>query len=242
VWRGLKNPRVKVEVITKLTGIWIIFTAFSFLVLPFLIGFTQTLLESFIYFLIIPILIYKLGKTALRKNWVKDKNNTVLNRRTGMVTFSWLGKEVSYPFAEFDPAMQTVVDRTGMLYYHLILMHRYTGQFTREPGSQFDVWKVELYWEELQRFMDISQPLQDTPDLEFYRDHDPVTKAWDEKHHRPKNYWKDMPREKADKIKELSALHAKQYPFGTSLQDAIILGWKPSDVGEGDWLTKPGSV
>ncbi len=243
IWRGLKNPRVKVQFITWFAGFLTIASGFTFLIAPFSHGFTQELIEGFFLFFIIPFIIYKLGKTALRKNWVKDKNNTEFNRRTGLVTFTWNRKRVSYPFAEFDPTMQSVVDRTGIVRYHLILMHRYTGQFCREPGGEYDQWRVELLWELYQQFMDIAKPLPDTAQFECFRHRDPVTKAWDERHHRPAVYWKNFKDEKAaNKLKEKSAQHAQHFPFGKTRRDAEILGWQASGVGEGDWQTKPRAV
>jgi len=235
-WRGFKNPRVKVEVITTLM-FYSLFGSIPFsLFAIFIFGLTIKWFEWVIFTVGVPYLIYKLGKTALRKNWVKDKHNTEINRRTGMVTFTWSRKRVSYPFTGFDPTMQSVVDRTGIVRYHLILMHRYTGQFCREPGGQYDKWRVELLWEEMQHFMDISKPLPDIPRLECFRQNDPVTKAWDKQHQRPTDYWKDMKDEDvANQLKEKSMQHAQHFPFGKTRQEAEILGWQPSGLGEGDW-------
>jgi len=206
-------------------------------------GFTKEYLKGILLLFILPLLLYKLGKTALNKNWVKDKHNTILNRRTGLVSFTWARKPVSYPFAEFDATMQSVVDRTGIVRYHLILMHRYTGHFCREPGGRFDQWEVEVMWEELQHYMDISKPLPDTAQMECFRHKDPVTQAWDQQHHRPADYWKNFKTEQnARKLKEQSKPHAQRFPFGKTQQEAIILGWQPSGVGEGDWQTQPRPV
>jgi len=241
VWRGYKNPRVKVEVITSLSGITYILGGGTSILLGFLSGFNKNWLILVLIFLVIPFLINRLGKLALKKNWVKDNHNTLINRRTGLVTFTWKRKRVSYPFAEFDPTLQSVVGRSGLVSYHLVLMHRYTGQFCREPGGEYDQWKVELYWEELQHFMDIARPLPDVPKFEAFRHKDPVTKAWDETHQRPKEYWKSIYSGKAEKMKEQSVQHAQHFPFGKTREEAIILGWQPSGVGEG-WQPKPKAV
>jgi hypothetical protein len=56
-----------------------------------------------------------------------------------------------------------------------------------------DVHKVELYahWDELQRYMDVSQPLPDVPALEKYRHLDPTTAEYDAagKRGRLEDYW-----------------------------------------------------
>ncbi|MFV1985256.1 MAG: hypothetical protein ACC657_17035 [Thiohalomonadales bacterium] len=236
-WRGYKNPRVKVEVITMLAAIVAVIGGSGSVLLGFIIDFDETWLYTVLIWLVFPFFIYKLGKTALKKNWVKDNHNTLINRRTGLVTFTWKRKRVSYPFAEFDPTLQSIVGRSGLVSYHLVLMHRYTGQFCREPGGEYDQWKVELYWEELQHFMDISKPLPDVPKFEAFRHKDPVTKAWDETNQRPKDYWKSIYTGKAEKMKEKSVQHAQHFPFGKTREQAISLGWQPSGIGEG-WQPK----
>jgi len=91
--------------------------------------------------------------------------------------------------------------------------------------------------------MDISKPLTDIPRLECFRDRDPITKSWDEQHHRPVDYWKKMKDEEVGNVlKEQSAQHAQQFPFGKTRREAENLGWQASGVGEGDWQTKLRSI
>jgi len=234
-WSGFKNPRVKVAFISSFAGFTLFGTIICSVIFLFPNGFDQDWLEWVALSVGLPFLIYILGTTALRNNWIKDKNNTELSRRTGIVTFSWKKERVSYPFIEFDPTMQSIVDRTGMVSYQLVLMHRYTGQFCRNPHSRYHKWQVELDWEELQHYMDISKPLPDTATMEIVRLKDPTTKVWDEQNNRPKDYWKNLSEDDASKMVDLSEKHAQHFPFGQTREQAMILGWQASGIGEGDW-------
>ena len=114
-------------------------------------------------------------------------------RTTGMVKFrTWREETFEAPFIEFDPYISFHVNPKGPVSYKLLLRHRYTGWQTT-VAQVADVHKVELYahWDELQRYMDVSQPLPDVPALEKYRHLDPTTAEYDAagKRGRPADYW-----------------------------------------------------
>jgi len=189
-------------------------------------------------FVIAPLFIFFLGQYAIKKNWVKDSNNTILNRRTGLITFTWKGKRVSYPFHEFNVGIRTIVSKASVN-YHLFLYHSETGHFIQEPGGQVEHWRAELNWEVLQQYMDSSLPLPDIPRMEFYRDRDPTTVAWDKQHSRPPHYWRDKGVEAAIKLQKQSQTAAIAFHWGDIREQAIQSGWQPSNVGQGDWHTNP---
>jgi hypothetical protein len=180
-------------------------------------------------------MLYKLCGNVVKRGWVKDKNDTYFNRRTGMVTFTWKGKRVSYPFDEFDAAVQHVVGYAGNVNYHIILLHRYTSQFFRNTASCWNIWETEIEWEFMQQYMDISKPIPDIPQMEPFRDKDPVSAQWDAQHGRPKDYWKNMTIEKAEAMYKRAKDAAEYFPWGLTREQAIAQGWQPSGVGEGDW-------
>ncbi|MDN6319900.1 MAG: hypothetical protein L0J77_09040 [Marinobacter sp.] len=114
-------------------------------------------------------------------------------RPTGMVKFrTWREETFEAPFIEFDPYISYHVQPKGPVSYKLQLRHRYTGQQTA-VAEVHSSSKVELYadWDELQRYMDVSQPLPDIPALEPYRHLDPTTAEYDAagKRERPADYW-----------------------------------------------------
>lgn len=114
-------------------------------------------------------------------------------RATGMVRFrTWREETFEAPFIEFDPYISFHVNPKGPVSYKLLLRHRYTGWQTT-VAQVADIHKVELYahWDELQRYMDVSQPLPDVPALEKFRPLDPTTAEYDAagKRGRPADYW-----------------------------------------------------
>ena len=120
------------------------------------------------------------------------------NRRTGMVHLAgkrWRKPFVA-PFYEFDPVMQVQVMPHGQRDYVLWLYHRYTDKkvclANRIHSLGLDQNNLRAFWDTLQRYMDVSQPLPDLPVLEPCRQQDPVTAAYDQAQNRPPRYWRDM--------------------------------------------------
>ncbi|MCG7198097.1 hypothetical protein MD273_00020 [Marinobacter pelagius] len=114
-------------------------------------------------------------------------------RPTGMVRFrTWREETFEAPFIEFDPYISFHVNPKGPTSCKLQLRHRYSGWQTA-VASVHSTLKHELYahWDELQRYMDVSQPLPDIPALEPYRHLDPTTAEYDAagKRGRPADYW-----------------------------------------------------
>ena len=114
-------------------------------------------------------------------------------RPTGMVKFrTWREETFEAPFIEFDPYISYHVQPKGPVSYKLQLRHRYSGWQTA-VAEVHSTQKVELYahWDELQRYMDVSQPLPDIPALETYRHLDPTTAEYDAagKRERADDYW-----------------------------------------------------
>ena len=240
LWSGWANPRVAVDL---LKGVMAFFWITSILGIVFLFLVTGFDFHVFLYIWIfpgIPYAIYWICKLALKHNWVKDKNNTELNRCTGMLTFPWKKKMVTLPFDEFEPGMPAGVNPTGSHNYYLRLVHKYSDMWTQDPAAHNDYWQVQLAWEYWQQFMDISKPLPDVPRMEPFRDRDPVTVAWDKKHKRPKDYWKNMidDMDRAERMIKKSRQAAESYPWGLNLNEAKASGWRPSGVGQGDWRKK----
>ncbi|MCS2608578.1 hypothetical protein [Halomonas dongshanensis] len=142
------------------------------------------------------------------RNWSDDY---AFCRRTGMVK-SFRG---DFPFYEFDPYIEMTVGTQGSQFHSFKVIHRYPHR-SQDPHSKntlefsftVDGSIAQLYamWDMLQRYMDVSQPLPDVPQLEPFRHLDPTTKAYDEagKRGRPATYWRDLYANSSDE--ELKAL------------------------------------
>ena len=117
-------------------------------------------------------------------------------RASGMVKFRiWKEETFEAPFVEFDPYITFHVSPKGPVTHKLELRHRYTGwQTVVAATGHLTTTHLYAHWDELQRYMDVSQPLPDVPTLEPYRHLDPTTAEYDAagKRGRPADYWATM--------------------------------------------------
>ena len=234
-WDSFNNPTVIIKAIRGVFGFFS-FAAIGTSIIVLIA--TKFQMES-----IIASVILLLGthgvffgcNLILKKGWVRNRNNIIVSRRTGLVTFTWNKQRVSLPFDEFDVCMPTGTRPTGSHDYYLRFVHKYSDKWFQAPAGRDNAWEVEQDWEFWQQYMDISQPLPDIPKIEPFRDRDPVTAQWDQQHHRPKDYWKNIPMDKAKAMRRQSRQAAESFPWGLTREQALAAGWQPSGVGEGDW-------
>ena len=124
-------------------------------------------------------------------------DGSAFNRQTGMLSFARrFRKPFVAPFYEFDPVMEYRPDRYGGGGYALWLFHRYTDNKVflgaRVQSLSMRMKDCLAFWDTLQRYMDVSQPLPDLPILEQFRQLDPTTAEHDRKSGREPRYWRDM--------------------------------------------------
>jgi hypothetical protein len=184
--------------ITPATTNWIMSTGVGFFLKPF----EKTLSK-------------KLGETL-------EDGCSEFNRVTGQVRIA-LGRKRFFeaPFVEFDAYVDRVIQESGV-FYRLMLVHRYTQKtFNKTAFSSIEPNKNEVLatWDMLQRYMDVSQPLPDTPRLEPFRHLDPVTAEHDRKTGRNPRYWRDLDLEAWKDGEGWTEVHRYQneYPWGSRL-------------------------
>ncbi|OOE65614.1 hypothetical protein BZG20_12140 [Salinivibrio sp. IB868] len=131
--------------------------------------------------------------------FLKSKPVYSLNRQTGMVTLYKRGNKVrfTHPFIEFDCVLMSAPSPQGHLNYNLMLVHRYQPYSVGVPisnliGTNERVVEYQRFWNMIQRYMDVSQPMPDLLVLEEARAKDPVTAAHDQQTGRDPRYWRDM--------------------------------------------------
>jgi len=237
IWATFKNPVAVLDVISKVAIFFAIAGGGGGLIISLIgRGFDSAALWVIQYFILPPIVIYFLFKTAIKRGWVKDKNNVVLNRCTGMVEFTHKKERRQIPFDEFDPYMSTGVGPNGVAHYYLRLIHRYSDAAVVNPHSQYETWEVEAEWERLQRFMDISKPLPDIPIYEITRLLDPTSIEHDRKTGRPPDFWRQQDPEEVSRWADASREALRNYPWGLTRDQAITFGWQPSGFGDGEQI------
>lgn len=185
---------------------------------------------SFIYAFLPLFAIWYLLR-HINKREPKLKKDTRFYRRTGMVSL-YMGKNTprqEIPFDEFDPYMTFRTGPSGSTSFVLQLSHRYSETIIGHPKQFNEAYDVYLAWEQLQQFMDISQPLPDTMETEPFRHLDPVTAEHDRRTGRREDYWRSIFWRDLLKRNVIAADAAKDYPWGQTREQALAEGWKPSE-------------
>ena len=138
------------------------------------------------------------------------------NRVTGQVRISLgRGRYFQAPFVEFDAYVDRVIQQSGV-FFRLILVHRYTRKtFNNTAFSTIEANKNEVLatWDMLQCYMDVTQPLPDTPRLEPFRHQDPVTAEHDKRIGRNPRYWRDLDLKSWKDSEGWTEVHQRQNQF-----------------------------
>ena len=155
-----------------------------------------------------------------------EHDGSEFNRQAGTLAIARrFRKPFVAPFYEFDPLMQLMVTPHGGHDYGLWLHHRYTGTKVCLAGRLhslgLDKANLHAFWDTLQRYMDVEQPLPDMPILEQSRHLDPLTAAHDAATNRPPRYWRDSDT-KAWERKEGKRLREKLAAYPWQQQPCIL--------------------
>lgn len=150
---------------------------------------------------------------------INTYDGSEFNRQDGMLRFKRRFRRLFVaPFEEFDPVLQVLPSGYGSHDYALWLHHRYTDNKvcleTKVHALGLDQPNALAFWDCLQRYMDITQPLPDLPVLEQSRHLDPVTAAYDAQTGRNPRRWRDLSEKDwlATGLKQLTQ-QLQQYPW-----------------------------
>ncbi|MBX8543943.1 hypothetical protein K5D53_04760, partial [Pseudomonas cichorii] len=128
---------------------------------------------------------------------ISSHDGSEFNRVDGMVRFKRRFRRLFVaPFEEFDPVLTLLPSGYGSHDYTITLYHRYTNKkiylATKMHSLGLDKANTLAFWDCLQRYMDITQPLPDLPVLEQSRHLDPFTAAHDASTGRNPRRWRDQ--------------------------------------------------
>ena len=234
---GINNPKVLAKTLIGTSkffaitggGGLILFSFFNEEVHDYFVN--QPFNFPLILFLYLPLLIILIGNILIRKDLLKDKNNILLDRRTGKISApDHKGKPAPLNFSEIECYTSIQPNAVGSPDVYLYIGYPDRPEGVNVPAPINSEWQRNLEWEFYQRFMDISKPLPDLPEYEPHRHKDPVTAEYDKRVGRPKDFWKNMDYEEAEKLQERSAEAARTFPWGKTRKEAIASGWKPSGI------------
>lgn len=120
------------------------------------------------------------------------------NRQTGMLSIGRrFQKPFSAPLYEYDATLEFRPGPHGNSGFAIWLHHRYTsvevflGGKIQSLGMSLE--EALAFWDTLQRYMDVAQPLPELPILEQFRHLDATTSAHDQQQKRDPRRWRDMP-------------------------------------------------
>ncbi|QJI45539.1 hypothetical protein HKK52_08220 [Pseudomonas sp. ADAK2] len=142
-----------------------------------------------------------------------------LNRKTGIVTVARRFRPAfTAPFYEFDATMELRPSPHGNSSMTVWLHHRYSdfeiflGGKVQSLGMSRE--ECLAFWDTLQRYMDVSQPLPELPILEQFRHLDPTTAAHDKLSNRPLRRWRDTKYKVWDRTERPAMMRRNlQYPW-----------------------------
>ncbi|WP_256672885.1 hypothetical protein [Pseudomonas sp. v388] len=131
------------------------------------------------------------------RNLCSPHESGEFNRADGMVRFRRrLRRPFVAPFEEFDAVLEVAPINYGFPLHSIVLRHRYTGNSISLAGKmhhiEIDRVNALAFWDCLQRYMDVTQPLPDLPVLERSRHLDPVTAQYDSRTGRPERRWRNQ--------------------------------------------------
>ena len=145
------------------------------------------------------------------------------NRQTGMVTFRRrFAGTFSAPFYEFDATLQYRPGPHGSGGYAIWLHHRYAhgelflGGKMQSLGMELE--EALAFWDTLQRYMDVTQPLPELPLLEQFRHLDPTTAEHDRQASREPRRWRDTTYRRWSRVGRAEQMKRnREYPWQQQL-------------------------
>ncbi|MFJ2682328.1 hypothetical protein ACIOYV_01145 [Pseudomonas sp. NPDC087342] len=150
---------------------------------------------------------------------VFQHDGSEFNRQTGMVKVARRFRPAfTAPFYEFDATMEMRPGPHGNSSMTVWLHHRYSDfeVFLGGKIQSLGMSREEClaFWDTLQRYMDVSQPLPELPILEQFRHLDPTTDAQDKLSKRPLRRWRDTKYKVWDRTERPAMMQKNlQYPW-----------------------------
>lgn len=173
-------------------------------------------------------------------SYVKFQFEITINREQGSINFrKRFGKKINFSFVECDALINIEHNRNHG--YRLVLRSRYQKKIVVLAGRMASVGPMYMYWQFVQRFMDVTQPLPDIPAIEPYRHLDPVTAEYDKRINRPERYWRDKSKEEIQEIAcKLEREEAGIVPIVPCQMAPYIEGRNPNNLAFGhDYIPPP---
>ncbi|MCP1672931.1 hypothetical protein J2T57_000023 [Natronocella acetinitrilica] len=249
-WAGIENTQIMASFVRFGTGFFCVGAVICALML-FFAGLFQGQL-SYVWndigmALLAALLLYGLYRLIdwlIRTDRIPDGKMVIFHRPSGMVRVPGKGKHIEeIPLHDFLPMMSRHFSLGVGGTTQLALSHRSRELVISYHGTAGqEAWYPIIYWEFLQQYMDVTKPIPDVPELENDRWDDPFTRDWDQRHGRPRYWWRGMSKETFDRLLQDSREAARRFPWqqvldGVPAETAIRKsGWTPSEYAQQPWI------
>jgi len=176
----------------------------------------------------------------IRKRVMHSRVN--FERTTGLV---WLSQNDNtevinkLPFEEFNAHYKVQNNpQSGFPFRGFTLLHFKKAVFYAWTGANL-ISSAFVHWELLQNFMDVTQPLADIPQFEYYREFDKTTAEFDKANGRPKYFWYRVDKHFKKRVNEEKLLLINEFNDEEQLDNLLkgkpIKKLTPPDIFKFPW-------
>jgi hypothetical protein len=176
--------------------------------------------ESFPFWFVLPAIgfnIFFLNFRPILARYILPRREVYFDRINQTVSFTWSVDNAqknehghaTFPFSEMEAFYAKANHSQGHGVTHaMYVAHKdygnHAGAFSeiRVKDNPQNPNYCRYTWERVVRFMDLSKPLVDSPEIEPFRHLDPVTRDFDKQNNRPEKYWRLMSYKQMQQIEE----------------------------------------
>ncbi|MEL7580999.1 hypothetical protein AADY36_16905 [Pseudoalteromonas sp. D15MCD-2] len=176
--------------------------------------------ESFPFWFVLPAIgfnIFFLNFRPILARYILPRREVYFDRINQTVSFTWSVDNAqknehghaTFPFSEIEAFYAKANHSQGHGVTHaMYVAHKdygnHAGAFSeiRVKDNPQNPNYCRYTWERVVRFMDLSKPLVDSPEIEPFRHLDPVTRDFDKQNNRPEKYWRLMSYKQMQQIEE----------------------------------------
>ncbi|GAA60628.1 hypothetical protein P20652_2494 [Pseudoalteromonas sp. BSi20652] len=149
--------------------------------------------------------------------YILPKREVYFDRQNQTVSFSWSVNNAeknehghsTFPFTDIEAFYSKANHSQGHGVTHaMYIAHKdyenHRGAFSeiRVKDNPQNPNYCKYTWERVVRFMDVTKPLVDSPEIEPFRNLDPITHDFDKQNNRPEKYWRSMSYKQIKQIEE----------------------------------------
>jgi len=243
----LNLPTKGSNITDSLVFFWIIAhlgILFFLFTLPFfftLFGRIELALESFLFVFIFWSGSKLFNLTIWKAIRIRVSSGVLFHRKDGSVTISneQSSTQDKLLFEEFN-AHYCVENNpgSGFPYRGITLLH-YQRDFSYDRTGANLISSGFIHWELLQNFMDVTEPLADIPQFEYYREFDKTTAEFDKANGRPKYFWYRVDKHFKKRVNEEKLLLINEFNDEEQLNNLLtgkpIRKLTPPDIFKFPW-------